>query len=610
MASTAEAIEERCAALTLEEEEEIGGLVVGAEDVCEEVQSFKFAAVGRLLTDRPIKFPIVRDTMAGVWRLGKGVTIKELQHNLFLFQFYHEFDLTRILEDDPWSFEQNLLVVQRLAENQSPLSVALTAAEFWVQVHNLPMGFMSVPVAEAIGGFVGRYIKADQSNFDGTWKTFMRIRVEIDVAKPLKRKMKLKKNGGEWVWVEFRYERLPTFYFLCGLLGHSDRYCEKNFEDERMEGEKPYGVWLRAAGRRQSLTVGQRCLVDGAGTRGSGVAGDSGSSVAVGNVGMGHGVAVTLTCTPMGDVCMSHVNESHVHGVGALSRANVGTEEGVVIVDQKRRRVEENVGGEVGQLSSMAVVQGGFKFENVWVRDAECREVVGRSWDSGVGIGILQKVEKCGQELQVWGRSRVRDFAGRLERCRRRRNSITRLRDDVGNWISGSPDLGSHMVGYFEDLFTSSRGDISPILECVTGHVSDDHNAMLLRSISAEEVWVACEVTKCCWQKVGVAMNVGRVFVAERVITHAQNIWHGWRQANGIREVMERHGPTPPQQWCKPEHGRWKLNVDAAFEESSGTTSIGMVIRDEGVILSLPKPFQDCTQFRLGRRKRWGFGKH
>lgn len=62
-------------------------------------------------------------------------------------------------------------------------------------------------------------MKSDDRNFDGSLRTFYRIRVAIDVSKPLKKGMKLKKNSGEWSTVEFRYERLPTFCFLCGIIG-------------------------------------------------------------------------------------------------------------------------------------------------------------------------------------------------------------------------------------------------------------------------------------------------------------------------------------------------------------------------------------------------------
>ncbi|XP_019184789.1 PREDICTED: uncharacterized protein LOC109179748 [Ipomoea nil] len=256
MASSSRSLEEVCAALMLKEEE-AGGIELEAEDVVENSECLKFAAVERLLTDQPKKFQIMRDTLAGAWRPGKGVTIKELPLNLMLFQFYHEFDLMRVLEDGPWVFEQNLVLIKRVEENQSLLDVELNVAEFWVQVHNLPLGFMSARVAEAVGNHIGCFVKADQRNFDGPWKTFMRVRVALNVGKPLKRKMKIKKPRGEWYWVEFKYERLPTFFFECGVLGHSERFCGKHFEVGGAVGEKLYGAWLRAPGHRSTATLGQ-----------------------------------------------------------------------------------------------------------------------------------------------------------------------------------------------------------------------------------------------------------------------------------------------------------------------------------------------------------------
>lgn len=83
----------------------------------------------------------------------------------------------------------------------------------------------------------------------------------IDIAKPLKRKMKIKKDGGNWSWIDFKDVRLQTFCFICGLLGHGDRFCPKLYEGVNKEAEKPYGLWLRAQGLRAQTTVGQRWLL-------------------------------------------------------------------------------------------------------------------------------------------------------------------------------------------------------------------------------------------------------------------------------------------------------------------------------------------------------------
>lgn len=137
-----------------------------------------------------------------------------------MFQLFHKVDMNHILEDDPWAFEQSLLILKRLNPNELPFEISLDTSEFWVQVHKLPASFFMENIAKAIGTTLEEFIRANKKNFDGTWKSFMRVRVILDITKPLRRKMKLKK-GGDWMWVDFKYERLPNFCFLCGVIGHT-----------------------------------------------------------------------------------------------------------------------------------------------------------------------------------------------------------------------------------------------------------------------------------------------------------------------------------------------------------------------------------------------------
>lgn len=260
MASSSKSLENACASLTLVEEEE-DGLIFGNEDIRDSDEEYKLALVGRLTTDRPIKFNVMRDTMAAVWRPGKGMKATEIAANLFIFQFFHEVDIKHILEDGQWAFEQNLLVLKRFDPKFSPFDVPLNMAEFWIQAHNLPRSFFTEKVVQAIGEFLGTYVRADKRNFEGSWKSFLRIRVLLDISKPLRRKMKMKKQGGDWFWVEFKYERLPNFCFICGIIGHTERFCHRLFEGADEETERPYGAWLRASGRRLPVHSGNQWII-------------------------------------------------------------------------------------------------------------------------------------------------------------------------------------------------------------------------------------------------------------------------------------------------------------------------------------------------------------
>ena len=212
------------------------------------------------MTDRVINLMAMKNTLASIWRPVKGVCIKELSSNLFLFQFFHELDMERVVKGGPWTFNQHLLIISHLKIGDSPNQVPLFSSEFWVQVHDLPCGFMSEKVGKEIGKFIGNYIEADANCFDGVWRNFMRIRVAIDVRKPLKKKMRIKKLGGEWAWICFKYEKMPTFCFFCGIIGHNERFCEKLFDCKEKPVEMPYGAWLRAPNRRGVNQVGERWL--------------------------------------------------------------------------------------------------------------------------------------------------------------------------------------------------------------------------------------------------------------------------------------------------------------------------------------------------------------
>lgn len=327
-------------------------------------EEYKYCLVGRLTTEKPIKFQFFRDTMVVVWRPGRGVYIKEIQTNLYLFQFFHELDINRVVEDGPWSYEHNLLVLHRLAPNESPMGVSLNIAEFWVQIHNLPAGYVSERVVMAISSSLGTVVKVDGTNFDGTWKNFARTRVALDVTKPLKRRMKMKRDGGEWVWVEFKYKHLLTFCFLCGIIGHTEKFCAMMYEGRDPNLEKPYGSWLRAGGRRAAPSAGQRWLVPDSPVEQEKwkanvmESRNEGNPVITGVMGgikenspnvpdLHAGTSKETETAQRKNFPMQSNSHDHVrndYGNGNMHQPNPVSEESLVLVDQKRRRTEDKDG--------------------------------------------------------------------------------------------------------------------------------------------------------------------------------------------------------------------------------------------------------------------------
>ncbi|KAF4349833.1 hypothetical protein G4B88_026711 [Cannabis sativa] len=87
--STVSDIEGRWVEISLEEEDEVGISIEGVE-----------------------KEEVAVDTR---WFLpGKGMYVKELEPNLFLFEFYHEVDMQKVLVGSSWTFDKKQLIIPRL----------------------------------------------------------------------------------------------------------------------------------------------------------------------------------------------------------------------------------------------------------------------------------------------------------------------------------------------------------------------------------------------------------------------------------------------------------------------------------------------------------------
>lgn len=196
--------------------------------------------VGRFLTTRVIRVPMMKERMATVWQPVKGVLIREIATNTFLFQLFHPFDFTTIFSDGPWNFDGHLLLLHKLQVGEIPTSVPLFHAIFWVQIHDVPIGYMTRKVGEIFGNFIGEFVEYDPKNSSVFWKAFIRIRVKVDVRKPLKRGNKITLANGVATQVRFKYECLTVFCFFCGMLDHTDLICEKRFAMSVDDGQ---GGW-------------------------------------------------------------------------------------------------------------------------------------------------------------------------------------------------------------------------------------------------------------------------------------------------------------------------------------------------------------------------------
>ncbi|MBA0789556.1 hypothetical protein Gotri_025506, partial [Gossypium trilobum] len=193
--------------------------------------------------------------MADIWHPIGGICITDLGEKWYLFQFFNEVDIARVLVGTPWFFNNHLLILKRITYGENSATLELNSTEFWVQVHDLPPGLMSEQLAKQLGNFCGGFIGYDSATLASGSKKYMRVRVCLDVVVSLKRKKKIQIGTAMTAYARFKYEKLSLFCFICGILGHGESFCPLRL---RIEPSKIVFGWvlsLRAVVGRRNLEV-------------------------------------------------------------------------------------------------------------------------------------------------------------------------------------------------------------------------------------------------------------------------------------------------------------------------------------------------------------------
>ncbi|KAK2458187.1 hypothetical protein QL285_005377 [Trifolium repens] len=242
--------EPNLADLSIHDEEE-GRFSFDFEEDGDHQNDLRWCLVGRFICDRPFHVNSMKVRMANLWSPVKGVTIKQTKTGLFLFHFGHELDMEGVLKGGPWMFDNNMLIIERVQLGMQVENIPLFHVDFWVQVHHLPTGLMKEKVGISLANYVGSFVEYDKNNNSSFWRDYMRLRVRVDVRKPLKKDSKVKDKNGNWCTVKFKYEKLGVFCFVCGILGHSENKCAVRFDMQQDDGIREWSGELRAEPCRQ-----------------------------------------------------------------------------------------------------------------------------------------------------------------------------------------------------------------------------------------------------------------------------------------------------------------------------------------------------------------------
>lgn len=195
--------------------------------------SVSLLLLGRLLTERSFNVDAFKRTTTTVWAPSNGLVIRVLSPNLFAFQFFHWRDMRKVLDGRPWCFDNMLVLLKEADGDEPPDQVILNQSPFWIRLKNLPFNMRSDDVIKLLIGNMGDIIEIEEDVLG--FGRYRRVKVMLDISKPLRRYRKLRDKKGNDIQVDFAYERLPFFCLACGVMGHSEKDCHSVPEEDRCE---------------------------------------------------------------------------------------------------------------------------------------------------------------------------------------------------------------------------------------------------------------------------------------------------------------------------------------------------------------------------------------
>ncbi|KAM1482937.1 hypothetical protein ACFXTO_035182 [Malus domestica] len=93
-----------------------------------------------------------------------------------------------ILKGEPWLYDGALLVLGEADTLAHPSWIALNTKEFWIEIKGLPLAYMTRHIGQFIGYQISEHVLNDQSRRDDIQGRILRIRLALDITKPLRRK--------------------------------------------------------------------------------------------------------------------------------------------------------------------------------------------------------------------------------------------------------------------------------------------------------------------------------------------------------------------------------------------------------------------------------------
>lgn len=182
---------------------------------------YKFSLIGRFSFGRPA-METIRKAFHG-FSLKAYFSIGLLDDQHILIKLFYEEDFMRLwLRDHLYIFKAPMKVMKWTLDFISGYDCPILPV--WVNLPHLPVHLFAKNALFSICQRIRNPLRMDESTINVTRPSQARICIEVDVLKPLLRRIWIV-NGIKGFWQRITYENLPKFCGYCMKTGHSPGDC-------------------------------------------------------------------------------------------------------------------------------------------------------------------------------------------------------------------------------------------------------------------------------------------------------------------------------------------------------------------------------------------------
>lgn len=228
-----------CRQLDLATEDEI--IRIPACDLTAASERFKRTLIGRVIHrgGRSVEAMIALLPRARIWNVEGRARGANLGNGRFKFDFDKEEDLLMVLNRGPAISIIGFLLWEPSTSENFPSTVP-----FWIKITGVPVHLWNDGTFGEIAKALGKREDIDAEN--------ARIRVSVDVEKPLKMEARVEFPNGEVGRVQMTYEGLNRYSFECKRISHDIYFCTDLTPEDRERKIKDLRE-LNTAGPKASM---------------------------------------------------------------------------------------------------------------------------------------------------------------------------------------------------------------------------------------------------------------------------------------------------------------------------------------------------------------------